>query len=680
MFMNKLKNILRHLMSRTAFTRNLFWARQLHKKYSREHKIGYIAFLLKNAGRFYVQKKNANKAIQLEKLFCKVALVPVENEEFFYSIDCYKTLELEEHILDNCSVDYSKVVHESFMALEDKLATSHSLFADNERKMINAMKQYLKRCQNDSGISQKYKKQLEAIETLFCRPAHTFFEALQRILFFNQFLWQSRHKLNGLGHLDWLLGEMYRKDLEAGRLTKAEAQKLVEAFFVVLHENSWYKSGNLLGDTGQIIVLGGLEKEKQYKCNELTNVFIKVSMELRMPDPKILLRCSNEMPDALLDFALACIATGIGAPLISNDNVVIPALINFGYDLEDAYHYVTAACWEPLVLGRSCDQNNIRSVNFAEPLVKMCAEDKMPSYHSLEAFTEGYESHLRRYLEEILAELSRLTFEEDPLITLVSDSALESGKDIVRGGAKYANLGLTSVGLGTVVNSILNIKKLVFTEKRYALEQLNEIRKNNYAEHEALCNELRGIMPGYGSDENHIIALTKRIMETTSAELSKHTTKLGGEFKFGLSSPSYVTAAKTTMATFDGRKGGEAFSVNISANQSIAPTELISFAMKLDYLNNRINGNVVDFFVTPKMLENNISQYANLLKASFKGGLYQLQMNVVDSKTLIAAKANPELFPKLVVRVWGFSAYYKDLPEEYKEVLIKRALESERAA
>ena len=57
-----------------------------------------------------------------------------------------------------------------------------------------------------------------------------------------------------------------------------------------------------------------------------------------------------------------------------------------------------------------------------------------------------------------------------------------------------------------------------------------------------------------------------------------------------------------------------------------------------------------------------------------------MQMNVVSSKTLIAAKENPDLYPNLIVRVWGFSAYFKDLPEQYQNLIIARALESEGAA
>ena len=112
---------------------------------------------------------------------------------------------------------------------------------------------------------------------------------------------------------------------------------------------------------------------------------------------------------------------------------------------------------------------------------------------------------------------------------------------------------------------------------------------------------------------------------------------------------------------------------------AIPATELLSFAMKLDYNRNRLNGNVIDFITSPGMLRQNRDKYVALLRTSFAGGIFQLQMNVVDSKTLIAAKADPNLFPQLVVRVWGFSAYFNDLPEEYQDVLIARTLESEKA-
>ena len=70
-------------------------------------------------------------------------------------------------------------------------------------------------------------------------------------------------------------------------------------------------------------------------------------------------------------------------------------------------------------------------------------------------------------------------FEEDPLLSIFNPKILSSGKDIVRGGAKYANLGMTSVGLSTVVNSLLNIEQLVFVQKAFTLNELNNLKNDN---------------------------------------------------------------------------------------------------------------------------------------------------------------------------------------------------------
>lgn len=107
---------------------------------------------------------------------------------------------------------------------------------------------------------------------------------------------------------------------------------------------------------------------------------------------------------------------------------------------------------------------------------------------------------------------------------------------------------------------------------------------------------------------------------------------------------------------------------------------MLSFASQLDYNDNRINGNVVDAFIQPALLKENMDKYVFLLKGAFQCGVYQLQINVCDSATLIAAKQHPENYSTLVVRVWGFSAYFKDLPMEYQDLLIQRALESEKVA
>jgi pyruvate-formate lyase len=61
-----------------------------------------------------------------------------------------------------------------------------------------------------------------------------------------------------------------------------------------------------------------------------------------------------------------------------------------------------------------------------------------------------------------------------------------------------------------------------------------------------------------------------------------------------------------------------------------------------------------------------------LLRTHVQLGGTQVNLNVVDRETILAAHKNPEQFPELVVRVTGFSAYFASLSEEFRELVVKR--------
>lgn len=678
--MNK-KALIKRVVYSMPFVRGLFYRLRLYKKCNRE--VGYQSFgdfLKQHRDKIYLVPP-MDTVKRFSNLLEHLSIEPIESSMFFYSIDIYKGFLPIRNILNNFTMDYRIAVQGSFADVRHKLESQYDDFSRDELKTLEAMSSYLSRCYQNADIMSKYGNQIKAISTLFERHAQSFFEALQRILFVNQFIWQTGHTLVGLGHLDWILIDLYREDIRCGKLTRSDAAEMLKEFFRVLHGAYSFKSStSLLGDTGQIIILGGLESEGEYRCNELTDLFIEVSEDLRLPDPKVLLRCSDLMPERLLRSAVKCISTGIGAPLLSNDDAVIPALISAGYSKDDVYQYGASACWEPLIPGVSCEQNNIATINFAMPLVRMMKTKAFEKSADEGSVLQLYFEELDNYLGEILQPLTTLIFDQDPLLSLLSPSALEKHVDFTQGGANYNGIGLTSVGLGTTVNSLLNLSRLVFTEKRYSIHELNTILNNNFFEQDALLQELKNSLPCYGCDEENVVELSKKIINKTSDVMKRYHTELGGSFKFGLSSPSYISGAKNIPATLDGRKSGEPFSVHISSRTALPPTELLNFAMKMDYFENRLNGNVIDFFASPDALQKNLEQYVAMLQVGIKGGIFQLQMNVVDSKTLIAAKSDPKLFPQLVVRVWGFSAYFNDLPEEYKDLLIARAIESEKAA
>lgn len=508
-------------------------------------------------------------------------------------------------------------------------------------------------------------------------PAKTFEEALQRILFLNQVLWQSGSGLVGLGRLDMLLYPYYVRDLKKGILTEEQAAAILKDFAGRLHEHTWFKSGMLLGDTGQVIVLGGSDEAGNYLRNELTDLFLKVIMELQYSDPKIVLRVNKKIPGDLMEAAIRCITTGVGSPLLANDDVIVPKLIAFGVEKEDAYEYTVSACWEPLIGGKSSSMNNENSLSYMKALNNLLMEEKLTRFVDFESLKQRYLEYLQREIRIVERMLLNRKYQRNTLFSIFMEGCRESGKDIVDGGAKYHNVGMTTVGLGNVVNALLNIRKYVYEEKKYTLIDVKKINLFDYQGYEGTEEILKDNGEQYGFDQERVIALSNEILRYVTEYTKDFRTSIGGRLKFGVSSPLYITAGSTSPASFDGRRSGEPFIVHVSNENVSSYTELIHFAASLDYGENRFNGNVVDFMVNPAFIEQNFEKFVLMVLRGIEVGFFQLQMNVLNSDTLIEAKKRPDAFTNLIVRVWGFSAYFVELPESYQDVLIERALQNE---
>ena len=106
-------------------------------------------------------------------------------------------------------------------------------------------------------------------------------------------------------------------------------------------------------------------------------------------------------------------------------------------------------------------------------------------------------------------------------------------------------------------------------------------------------------------------------------------------------------------------------------------TEILRFASKIDMDRCKFNGNVIDLIFAPNFIKNHFDELTDFLISSIKSGFFQMQINVVSSKTLIEAKEEPETHPNLIVKFCGFSTYFNDLPKEYQVLLINRALKNE---
>jgi formate C-acetyltransferase len=624
---------------------------------------------------FIMPKKSKDQLRKIPLLLSNIKLNSDASSPFFYSIDTSTVLGAKKPVIGNLTPDYTVLLKNSVSSLLQKYDDSNKI-----TKTWNEVALYCTRCVKymEKTTSDFKEQKTLHLRRIITNSAETFYEALQRILFTNQLIWQEGHSLIGLGHLDKILYSFYSNDIQNGIITKEKALVLIKEFLKTLHDTYTYKSNVLLGDTGQIIILGGFDGEK-YNCNDLTYMFIQALTELQIPDPKILLRVHRSMPMELLRVSVQCIQTGIGCPLFANDEVIIPALIQFGYEQADAFNYGVSACWEPFVIGKSSDANNIYSLNFLEPLQEVLFSEQT-NYAAYDVILTAYKQQLQKHIQKGINYVYSLEWESAPLLSLFMYDCTEQGLDISEGGAKYNNYGITTVALANTINSLLNIKKYIYELHILTMQELKSVLLHDYEGKDDIQTLFKNETIRYGVDNDEVLTLTKDILVFTTRVFKEFApVDTIRKIKFGLSSPSYISGVKNSPATPDGRNKNDPFAVHISNDKAVDFISLFSFASKIDYSENRFNGNVIDCIVSPHFIKNNFDQFVSMLYSSFISGIFEMQFNVITSDTLIKAKKSPEQFQSLIVRVWGFSAYFNDLPEAYKDVLIERTLEHEHA-
>lgn len=601
-----------------------------------------------------------------------VALKP-DGDTFVYHVDFDNIInDARGYSFGNLTPDYSGFLHMGLNSMKYKPDECDNKFCEDYNSVIDSVLLLVRRLYGLIGDESREKLQWFGRMADFA--AEGFAEALQRVLFINQIMWQTNHRLIGLGSLDMLLWDYYQHDITTGELTYERALGLAKDFCLTLHRDFRKKSNLLFGDTGQIIVLGGTG------CNALTLLFIQAIHDLCLPDPKIMLRVSKNTSREVMRKAALCLATGCGSPLFANDDVIIPRLIDFGIHRQDAVNYTASACWEPLIGGMDVSTNNMTTLNFMRALDNLFMREPLHLIKTFDSFKDKYLCYLGRNLNAIMRIISEKRFQYDPVLSVFIRGCRETKKDVSHGGARYNDIGITTVALANVVNALLNIRTDVFEENNLSLVDIKKMLAVNYEGYEYWLAILKTRKNRYALDSADVTALAGEIIRFVSQCTMGFKSYLGGRLKFGLSAPSYIDAARNFRASFDGRQKSEPFAVHISNEDARSPTEVVNFAAALDYGQNRFNGNVVDLMLDPDFAERDFDKLVIFISACIEQGFFQMQMNMVRSEQLIEAKKEPEKFPNLIVRVWGFSAYFNHLPEEYKDVLISRARRRERAA
>ena len=596
--------------------------------------------------------------------------------------------------ISNICADWGMVLADGLLARrEAALSTRQRLSTDSEA--VEFLECAIETIDAVLGLAERYAQAARAagreelahiLTQVPARPPCSFYEALQSLRLLHAVVWMSGHYHVGLGRFDQYMLPYLQADLEAGRLDIEAAEQLLADFFISLNKDSDLYPGVQQGDNGQTLTLGGVTPTGKDATNELTHMALRVARDLSMIDPKINLRISAQTDLDLLVLASELTRKGLGFPQYSNDDIVIPALVVHGYNLEDARDYTVAACWEFIIPGKGMEVVNIGAVSLPFA-VDQAIRAGLERGETFEAIQEHVCANIQEQVDQRIEHYRKLFLPPAPYYSVLMEGPLESGRDLSQ-GLKYNNFGIHGAASANAADALAAVKQFVFEEQSLSAQELLSALEADFAGYE----ELRGTLVHQGPKVGNRDALADEMLTFLFDALANACETVTDNGRGGIVRPGtgsamyYVWLARghegmpepVVAATADGRHRGDFFSANLAPAPGVradSPFRVFESFSKIDY--QRIyNGGPVTVELSDSVFRNaeGIQKVALLVRSFARMGGQQLQINSLSATTLLAAREHPEQFPNLIVRVWGWSGYFCELAPEYQDHIIQRCL------
>jgi pyruvate formate-lyase/glycerol dehydratase family glycyl radical enzyme len=563
------------------------------------------------------------------------------------------------------------------------------------------------------ATTAKQKERLEKIATIYNKvpesPADSFREALTTVWL----CWTAIHLENpnvglSLGRLDQVLYPFYKRDVERG-LKPDQAVELVSYLWLKIgdHVPTMTETGEqLFGGTGsnQAITVGGVDINGENAVNDLTYVILRATELMRLRDPNLNARYHLEKnPDEYLKRISEVNITTGATPAIHNDKAVIKALFSKGDTLDQARDYGIVGCVEPTSSGRTYGHNAAILLNLAAALELALLNGKhrhtrsaqiSPStgdpttFASFNEFWEAFEKQTQWLIERATALNNRFgkthqDFYPTPILSAFFEGPMDKGRDLIQGGATINSSGVAIIGFADVVDSLSAIQEWVFKKNSISFTELLEAVREDFHGHEPLRKLLENPSktPKYGNDDPNADAIASKIVKMLDDAFRVKQNYRGGNYRVGYWTMTiHAGFGRLTGGLPNGRKAKDNYASGITPVSRVTPylTKALNSVAKLP-AEALSSGVALNIKYTPEPDQTIfIDNFAATVKAFFNGnhgdrdGGFEIQFNVVSRDTFKDAQIHPEQYPELLVRVSGYTAYFKDLNRQMQDEVIKR--------
>jgi formate C-acetyltransferase len=497
----------------------------------------------------------------------------------------------------------------------------------------------------------------------------TFEQAVQFIQLF-QVVERINGHGNGYGRLDRLLIDLYRKDLSEGKLTRDDARNLLAELYL--------KYG------GNYFSFGGREKDGSDATNEISWIGLE-AYDMIGGYNHLGVMWHSDMDEKYYAYACDVVTRhGCGVPTLVSYDVMRDSELYSGYSYEDAWNVSYSGCQWYCAVGAEYSDHDLNSLVLIAPLLRAVDMAGMQHMEDFESFWHIYDGEVDKTASALVHFKNRVYEWQsrvwpEMVTTLCMKDCIEKGLDITAvGGARNAFTSVNVLGVPNVVDSLYAIKKVIFEEKKYTLNDLkkalscnwqgDEIFRRTMLKQEKFGNDLDGVDAIYVRVAEHIL----KIFE------SKRNIK-GFHFRPSLFQyMGHTYAGPMLGATPDGRLAEEpvAHGCNpMHGRNTEGVTATAKSLLKVPF--RKYQGGSLQIELQPRFFdgqERRGEYIEKFSRAYMKNGGIQINLNVIDLEKLKQAVDDPQNpdYADIVVKVTGYSAHFVVMDREFQKEFVAR--------
>ena len=536
-------------------------------------------------------------------------------------------------------------------------------------------------------------------------PAHkpqTFYQAVQAYWFTHLAVTTELNPWDAYspGHFDQHLGPFYERDTAAGILTRDQALEIMECLWVKFNNQpAPPKVGITLKESSTYtdfanINTGGVTPEGEDGVNEVSYIILDCMDEMRLVQPNSNVQISRKNPQKFLKRACEIARQGWGQPAFYNTEAIIQELLNAGKTIEDARRGGCSGCVETGAFGNEAyilqgyfNLPKIFELTLFNGVDQMTGEQlglqtgNAEDFETFEQLWDAFAKQVKHFVDikvrgSNVIEGLFARYMPVPFLSILTNDCIARGKDYNAGGARYNVNYIQGVGIGTITDSLAAVKYNVFDNKKFTMKELLQAMKDNFVGHEAILNLVKNKTPKYGNDDDYADDLMKKVFYLYQEEVTGRPNMKGGTYRVDmLPTTCHVYFGSVMIASPNGRLANKPVSEGISPEKGAdinGPTAVIKSCAKMDHL--KTGGTLLNQKFTPEVLagEAGLDHLADYVRSYFNMDGHHIQFNVVNKDLLIDAQNNPEEYRDLIVRVAGYSDYFRNLDRPLQDEIIER--------